>query len=225
MTLRDAALDTDSMQGGSLRGASVRGTLMQGISMQVASGQVMPAVTQSPAAPQTMDEAAFQVFYQRTAPRLRSYIHRSAGSSDLADDILQDAFLRFLRVAPGDLEPSQQKAYLYKIASSPLVDHWRRLNREQRWNWRAFLGKQHATEAKLDLGHDLAGIFRTLKPKQRSLLWLAYVEGFEHREIAAMLGLRENSVKVLLFRARRKMAEIVREKGFGPKKRTAEVRS
>ena len=73
MTLRDAALDD-----GSLEGASV-----QGASMQVASGQVMPAVTQSPAAPQTMDEAAFQVFYQRTAPRLRSYIHRSAGSADL----------------------------------------------------------------------------------------------------------------------------------------------
>ncbi len=82
------------------------------------SMQAMPTVTHSPAADWMTDEAAFQVFYQRTAPGLRSYIHRSAGSADLADDILQDAFLRFLRVAPGDLEPSQQKAYLYKIASS-----------------------------------------------------------------------------------------------------------
>ena len=144
-----------------------------------ASIEVMPAVTQSPAARQVMDEAAFQVFYQRTAPGLRSYIHRSGGSADLADDILQDAFLRFLRAAPGDLEPSQQRAYLYKIASSLLVDYWRRLNREQRWAWNAFLGKQTATDAKLDLGHDLSAVFQTLKPQQRSLLWLAYVEGFD----------------------------------------------
>ncbi len=105
------------------------------------------------------------------------------------------------------------------------MDHWRRVNREQRWDWKAFVGKQKTTEAKLDLGHDMAKVFQTLKPRQRSLLWLAYVEGFEHREIASMLGLRENSVKVLLFRARRKMADTLREKGLGPKIKTAEVRS
>lgn len=77
----------------------------------------------------------------------------------------------------------------------------------------------------MELGHDLSKVFQTLKPQQRSLLWLAYVEGFEHREIASMLGLRENSVKVLLFRARRGMADTLREKGFGPKMKTAEVRS
>ncbi len=208
-----------------LRHAALYNSSMQGASMQVASIEVMPAATHSPAAGRMMDEAAFQVFYQKTAPGLRSYIHRSAGSADLADDILQDAFLKFLRVAPGDLEPSEQKAYLYKIASSLLVDHWRRLNREQRWDWKAFAGKQKTTEAKMELGHDLSRVFQTLKPQQRSLLWLAYVEGFEHREIASMLGLRENSVKVLLFRARRKMADTLREKGLGPKIKTAEVRS
>ena len=186
-------------------------------SLPTASMQVMPTVTHSPAADRMMDEGAFQVFYQRTAPGLRSYIHRSAGSADLTDDILQDAFLRFLRVAPGDLEPSQQKAYLYKIASSLLVDHWRRVNREQRWDWKAFVGKERTTDTQLELGHDVSEVFRTLKPQQRSLLWLAYVEGFEHREIASMLGLRENSVKVLVFRARRKMAETLRKKGLGPK--------
>ena len=138
-----------------------------------ASIEVMPVAARSPAAAQMMDEAAFQVFYQKTASGLRSYIHRSAGSADLTDDILQDAFLRFLRVAPGGLEPSQQKAYLYKIASSLLVDHWRRVKREQSWDWKVLLGKQTATDAKLELGHDFSAVFQILKPQQRSLLWLA----------------------------------------------------
>ena len=172
-----------------------------------------------------MDQATFEVFYQRTAAGLRSYIYRSAGSADLADDILQDAFLRFLRAAPGGLEPSDQKAYLYTIASHLLVDHWRRVNREQRWDWQAFLATARTSNSQLELGHDISEAFGTLKPRQRSLLWLAYVEGFEHSEIASMLGLREKSVKVLLFRARRKMADALRSKGFGPKMNAAEVRS
>ena len=43
-----------------------------------------------------------------------------------------------------------------------------------------------------------------LKPRERSLLWLAYAQGWSHEEIAASLGLRTASLKALLFRARRR---------------------
>jgi RNA polymerase sigma-70 factor (ECF subfamily) len=43
-------------------------------------------------------------------------------------------------------------------------------------------------------------------------MWLAYVEGADHREIAAALGLRERSVRVLLHRARRKLATLLRQR-------------
>src|SRR5438132_13506283 len=44
-----------------------------------------------------MDAAAFQVFYAKTAPGLRGYLRRASGNEALADDILQESFLRFLR--------------------------------------------------------------------------------------------------------------------------------
>jgi RNA polymerase sigma-70 factor (ECF subfamily) len=59
-------------------------------------------------------------------------------------------------------------------------------------------------------------LFRQLKPRERALLWMAYVEGFDHREIGAALQLGERSVRVLLFRARRKLAGMVREQGLQP---------
>ena len=62
----------------------------------------------------------------------------------------------------------------------------------------------------------MSRIFEQLKPQEQSLLWLAYVEGFDHREIALALQLTEKSVRVLLFRARKKLAGILTEKGFGP---------
>jgi len=55
----------------------------------------------------------------------------------------------------------------------------------------------------------MARVFEQLRPQQRQLMWLAYVEGAEHREIAAALGLRQGSVRVLLHRARRKLAALL----------------
>jgi RNA polymerase sigma-70 factor (ECF subfamily) len=59
------------------------------------------------------------------------------------------------------------------------------------------------------------GLFAQLKTQEQSLLWLAYVEGFNHREIASALQLREKSIRVLLFRARKRLAFMLRKHGFG----------
>ncbi len=64
---------------------------------------------------------------------------------------------------------------------------------------------------------DVARTFQTLKPQQRALLWLAYVEGYEHAEIARVLEIKEKSVRVLLFRARHKLASSLKEKGLDAK--------
>jgi RNA polymerase sigma-70 factor (ECF subfamily) len=177
-----------------------------------------------------MDEAAFQAFYAKTAPGLRGYIRRASGNEALADDILQESYLRFLRADLVQFRDVQfrdaqfndaarsdapLKAYLYKIASSLLVDHWRRVKRERRWSLWNFLGGEPATNPKSE--SDAMRFFRELKPQEQLLLWLAYVEGFEHREIAAALRLKEKSVRVVLFRARKKLARTLEDAGLGRK--------
>ena len=46
-------------------------------------------------------------------------------------------------------------------------------------------------------------------PRERQLLWLAYAEGYSHREIAEITGLASASIRLLLFRARRKIARLL----------------
>src|SRR5579864_7158380 len=162
-----------------------------------------------------VDAAAFQVFYAKTAPGLRGYLRRASGNEALADDILQESFLRFLRAELPAMEDAPLKAYLYKIAAALLVDHWRRVKRERRWSLRNFLGTEPVANPSGD--SDAMRFFRQLKPQEQLLLWLAYVEGFEHREIAAALRLREKSVRVLLFRARKRLASGLEEAGLGRK--------
>jgi RNA polymerase sigma-70 factor (ECF subfamily) len=56
---------------------------------------------------------------------------------------------------------------------------------------------------------DLTRAMSRLKPRERAMLWLAYAEGASHREIADVLGVRPASLKSMLFRARRKLAELL----------------
>jgi RNA polymerase sigma-70 factor (ECF subfamily) len=162
-----------------------------------------------------MDEAAFREFYRETAPGLRAYVRRACGDAALADDLVQEAFYRFLRVNLPAGATWQTRAYLYRTASSLLADHWRRLRRERRWSLGRFFSKNEPTAEPGGDSGEAMKIFRLLKPREQELLWLAYVEGFEHREIAVALDLSEKSVRVLLFRARKKLGDALGKAGIG----------
>jgi RNA polymerase sigma factor (sigma-70 family) len=124
---------------------------------------------------------------------------------EVTDDIFQEAFLRFLRADHSKMDEPHMRAYLYCAANSLIIDNWRRHRRQTR-DLEALL--QQDLLAHDDVADDMEGAFDQLKPQQRCLLWLAYVEDFDHREIAATVGVHEKSVRVLLFRARRAMQDL-----------------
>jgi len=160
-----------------------------------------------------MEQKEFHSFYEKTALRLRAYIGRSSGSVDVADDILQEAYIRFLRVTSLPADDTSRRAYLYRIADSLIIENFRRLRRENKGLLENLLNNVQRDQ---DLGYDVRRAFSQLKPQQRSLLWLAYVEGLNHQEIAAATGIKENSVRVLLFRARKALLGIMNRFGLGP---------
>jgi RNA polymerase sigma-70 factor, ECF subfamily len=152
-----------------------------------------------------MDEESFCAFYQANAPALQGYIRKTCGNAALSEDILQEAFYRFLRADLPKMEPAQMKAYLFRTATTLMIDHWRREKREQFWRglWKPL------EESPARQREDVSNALSRLKPAERALLWLAYVEGFSHAEIASTLGLKEKGIRVLLFRARKKLARIM----------------
>jgi RNA polymerase sigma-70 factor, ECF subfamily len=153
----------------------------------------------------------FEEYYNRTAPALRAYIKRVAGSDTVADDILQESYLRLLS-APRLAAPAL-KSYLYRIATNLIMDYHRAHSRERLWQEDA-PRRVEFVESGVELGADLQRLFAQVKPQERALLWLAYVEQAEHREIAEIFGLAQGSVKVLLSRARAKMEAVLRRNGF-----------
>jgi RNA polymerase sigma-70 factor (ECF subfamily) len=162
-------------------------------------------------AARVLSREEFDAFYGRTARALHSYICRVSGNPALADDILQESYVRLLAAPP--LEEAQRKSYLYRTATNLINDHGRAQSRRQRW-WHLTAPKPEAVDPAIDLTSDVERLFARLDPQERALLWLAYVDGASHREIAGVLHLKEASIKVLLFRARRKMEKLLREHGF-----------
>lgn len=170
-------------------------------------------------APTTLDEQAFHACYRRTAGPLRAYIVRVMGNVTQADDIVQEAYLRLLRIERPPDEPAEQRALLIRIASNLMVDHWRRTRREGTEGSAA--PETIADSPDLALRLDMARVFAALRPEQRQLVWLAYVEGASHKEIGNAIGVRERSVRVLLHRAKRKLAALLGEAGLGRRRNPA----
>jgi RNA polymerase sigma-70 factor (ECF subfamily) len=156
-----------------------------------------------------MDQTAFGDFYRRTARSLWSYAYRVTGNAADADDIVQDAFCRLLRAGP-DADEEQRRRYLFRIASHLVVDRWRRQERVADAARRQ-VPPPLASDAPDH--EDVARTFARLAPRERALLWLAHVEGQSHREIGEALGLARQSVKVLLFRARKRLRDLLEAEG------------
>ena len=149
-----------------------------------------------------MDETTFAAFHATTYRPLWAYVRRAAGDAALADDVVQDAYLRLLQARTEGLADPQLRVYLFRIATNLLHDHWRRTRRE--------VSEDHADPHRASPPPadtvDLEAALAQLPARERAMVWLAHVEGYEHRDIAQMLNVGEKSVRVLLFRARRKLA-------------------
>jgi RNA polymerase sigma-70 factor (ECF subfamily) len=164
-----------------------------------------------------MDEEAFRGFYDRHARSVWAYLARLSGDRQLADDLLQETFYRFLRGSSAEWDELHRRNSLYAIATNVARDaHRRRMVRLPFLTHRdpeSCGGANPADSA--GRAADLTRALQALKPRERAMLWLAYAEGASHDEIASAVGVQPSSLKSLLFRARRKVASLLEPKPAG----------
>ena len=166
-----------------------------------------------------MDEDAFRLFYERTSRPVWAYLSRMSGEARLADDLLQETYYRFLRANVSHESDAHRRNYLFRIATNLVRDLRRRPRVDDSRGPDGGEDVEHADPQSADAANgavrrlDLARSMARLKPRERHLLWLAYAQGSSHKEIAEALGLKTASVKLLLFRARRRLAALLRGSG------------
>ncbi len=157
----------------------------------------------------------WEKFYENYSRSFWFYVYKICSDQHLADDIFQESFYRFLKAKPDIQNEKHMQVYLYRIAYRLLVDRLRRTKVEKK----ALQEEQHVylrntqkdgPQPVIQLSLDMEKTFKKLKPRERMILWLAYVEGYSYEEIAEMTETKQNSLKVQLFRAREKLAKILK---------------
>lgn len=159
-----------------------------------------------------MEDSTFNEIYSETAHPLWRYVARISGSATSADDILQETYLSFLRSSFKGSDLKEARPYLYKIATNLVYKRFHKTRHETQLEVDEMNRDKPAAGA-FSESIEMSQIFSTLNKRERALLWLAYVEGYEHREIAEILNINSLSVRVLLFRARHRLAEHLEVEG------------
>jgi RNA polymerase sigma-70 factor (ECF subfamily) len=154
--------------------------------------------------------ADFEAFYLRTARVLHGYLCRLSGDHATADEVLQEAYIRMINAAV--MEEAHRKAYLYTTATNILRDRWRKQKREREWS--ELSPPEASVRQNLGLSLDMAAVLDRLTTQERAVLWLAHVEEMSHKEIGAILNVKEQSVRVIVFRARERAKDLLGRAGF-----------
>lgn len=146
-------------------------------------------------------------FYAEHGEELQRYLTRRLNCAQTAADLTQEVFLRLMRSeSAGGL--NNPRAYLYRIASNLLADHFRGVTQQPRLVdtnlWETVPDETPNPERTLlsrDEVRRLEQAIDRLPPRQRQILLLHKFEGLSYRAIAARLGISENTVMVHMMRA------------------------
>jgi RNA polymerase sigma-70 factor (ECF subfamily) len=157
-----------------------------------------------------MDEGAFLELYARTAAPLAGYLRRLTGNWAVADDLVQDTYVRLLHQARLPSTDDHQRNYVFRIATNLARDYFRRASRQVPID----AAVEPQSPAAPALVSDVWSQLALVSTRDRELLLLAYVEGMTHAEIAVVTGLVRASIRPLLFRARHRFAARLRAAGL-----------
>jgi RNA polymerase sigma-70 factor (ECF subfamily) len=170
------------------------------------------------------DAAAFETLYRAHSGRLFGLLTRMTGSAHDAEDLLQDVFVHAHRKLASFRGESSLGTWLYRLAVNQCLDHLRgKQSRMARAT--ASLDEDEAPEpaapapalpapiARIDLERAIA----QLPEGCRAAFVLHDVEGLDHREVGAALGISEGTSKSQVHKARMKLRVLLRGLGAVPR--------
>lgn len=163
-----------------------------------------------------MTESEFADLYARTSAPLTRYLRRLTGNLAIAEDLLQESYLRFLSQPRIPQDEAHRKNYLFKIGTNLARDHFRRAWRLEPLGAGDDAAGSVQPELRTDESGDVWSALDRVTSRDRELLLLAYVEGLTHQEISQVTGLMRASLKPLLYRARKRFAAALADAGLSP---------
>ena len=164
------------------------------------------------------DARAFGALYDHYFPRIYNYVCFRVQEPATADDLVSTIFMRALdRLDTYREERGTFGVWLFRIAHNAIVDHYRStarpsplpLERAERLITSAPSAEQSAARRQ-ETEALLAQVSR-LSEREQEIIGLKFGGGLTNRKIAALLGLKEGNIAVILYRAMRKLRQALAE--------------
>lgn len=168
-----------------------------------------------------MTPAEFQRIHDTFRPRVLRYLTRLVGERD-AEDVAQTVMLRVSSGLPGFRNDSSLSTWIYRIATNVAMDRLRSTVREQALDGdpdpdesEAPLDARTPSVEAIAIRTEMSACIREfidhLPERYKMVMVLSEMEGFKNAEIAAILGVSLDTVKIRLHRARERLRDDLRE--------------
>jgi RNA polymerase sigma-70 factor (ECF subfamily) len=212
-----------------------RSTVTSGRGRSGTRGTATPAAEPTPdlsdvealvARAQAGDAEAFGDIYDRYVDVIYRYVYYRVGSSQLAEDLVSETFLRALRrIGSFTWQGKDVAAWLITIARNLIVDHYKSSRYKLELSTADLLGS-HGDRASGDAGPEAEALasmtnatlieaLKSLGAEQQECLVLRFLQGLSLAETALAMGKKEGAIKALQYRAVRSLARELPE-GFAP---------
>jgi RNA polymerase sigma-70 factor (ECF subfamily) len=151
--------------------------------------------------------SAFDEVYARFNRRLYAFLARVLGRRDLAEDLLQETWMRLATRAAGLRDDTRLGPWLFTVARNLTMSfrRWRALDGERLAILHLREGAQPSAlddATASETARRLEKALAALPAKYREVLLLVGVEGMDRQDAAAVLGLRDEALRQRLARAR-----------------------
>lgn len=172
------------------------------------------------------DQDAFATLFRLTVPTVHRYVTARCGDAALAEDLVQDAYIRALRAIVTSFEggSSDFLSWVMRIARNRFLDHVK----SGRMKWEVAVQEMPISTARSDPeaealagieGADLRRALDRLTDDQQEIVLLRFLQGLHIAEVAQITGRTEGAVKALQFRALKALAKVLVDEGLAEDRR------
>jgi len=160
---------------------------------------------------------SFEKVYQTVYPILIRVTYHITGDLAIAEDLCQEAFIRYYQREVPFPSLDQAKYWLIRVVKNLAFNHEKRKGRERRAHDRVLKEPQREVESgeteviRKETYEIVKSALYKLPYKLRTVLVLREYGGLNYKEIAAILKITEGNVKVRVFRAREQLSKLIDE--------------
>lgn len=155
-----------------------------------------------------MNQQEYNLAVEKYSGRLYSFIVRTTWNEQNARDLVQDTFLKLWENREKVIN-DKVKSWLFTVAHNLTINFVKKHSRQDIVDDDYKLDRSDNSYKRFEQQDVMNKCLQQLSPQQKNIVLLRDLEGYNYKEIGEMMELNESQVKVYLFRARKKMKDII----------------